>query len=225
MNLGQVLLNRRKDLHLSLEEVYKKTKIHPSVLSQLENNSIENKHRYALSYYKKFLQLEDIAFNQEELKQEESRISFKKIIHRISFLFIPIGFAIASHFYLSKIEEKPAIKETIYNPSIFENHKIFTLPVLRIKAGETSTYLTYKTNDLPITESNPVRSYFLLAGTDFSIEGDLILLVIGDSQHVKLYYNEEEVLLDNKITQSLVFPRERQKNFTIPLFFKTPQEE
>lgn len=225
MNLGQLLLNKRKDLHLSLEEVYKQTKIHPSVLSQLESNDIENKHRYALAYYKKFLQLENVYFEKEEPKQEESRLSIKKIIYRIIFLLIPIGFAVTSHFYLSKVEKKPAVKEIIYNPYIFENHKFFTLPVLKIKAGDTSTYLTYKTNDQPITEANPIRSYFLLAGTEFSIEGDLILLVIGNSQNVKLYYNEEEVILDNRITQSLVFPRDRQKNFTIPLFFKTLQEE
>ena len=139
MNLGQVLFNRRKDLQLSKEEVYQKTKIHPSVLSQLENNDISNKHKYALSYYKKFLQLEDTFLQEEVIKKEDNKISIKKIIYRIFFLLIPVGFAISSHLYLSKIEEKPVLKETIYNPSIFDHHKIFTLPMVKIQAGETST--------------------------------------------------------------------------------------
>ena len=53
MNLGQVLFNRRKITTFKRGSV-SKTKIHPSVLSQLENNDISNKHKYALSYYKKF---------------------------------------------------------------------------------------------------------------------------------------------------------------------------
>ncbi len=227
MTLGEFLQEKRHNLGLSFEEIYKKTRLHPDVLKKLEEDRLRASSlhfKYLVQAYSHILNISD-----EELKDylspppaEETKMffSWSSFFKKFFLVFIPLFSAFLLNYFLNNQEEEVVesqVKDLIYLP-----HKeifLHSIPKVRITSQQYPTYLTYQ------VDQGEVNSHFLLPYSFFELEGSLILLVIGDNREVELQYKNENYPLDERRTQSLVFPPERRKEFKLPLFFYTAEKE
>ena len=84
---------------------------------------------------------------------------------------------------------------------------------LFITAIDGDSWLTYKVDD------KEIKKYVLRQGRTVFLRGEKIRLFIGNTKSLKIFYNNQPLILNSKTTvKNLVFPEDMKTKFMSPLF-------
>jgi hypothetical protein len=109
-------------------------------------------------------------------------------------------------------EGAPETKNSKFFPNSYKSKMNPELENVLIYAQE-DTWLSYSVNNGDITR------YVLSEGKHLLLQGELILLFLGNFNSTKIFYNNELITAQTTTgVKSLIFPEESAKEMQLPLF-------
>ncbi len=98
-------------------------------------------------------------------------------------------------------------------PNIVNTASIDNKQNVLVAAVDGDSWLTYKIN------SKQVKSLILRQGKKLFLQGEQILLYMGNSNVTRIFYNKRKIDFDSRTgVKSLIFPRENAAQYELPLF-------
>jgi cytoskeleton protein RodZ len=115
----------------------------------------------------------------------------------------------------SELTEAPENNDSSLFPSEIKNKINKDLENVYIKAVDGNSWLSYKVG------TQPIQSTILEKGKDLYLQGETILIYLGNVAATKIFYNNFLIDAPTKTgTKSLVFPASKNSNYVLPLFPK-----
>ncbi len=109
--------------------------------------------------------------------------------------------------------DDPDIENTEILPQIAKEAVDPNKQNIFINAVSGDSWLTYK------IENKEVKSLILRQGKKLFLQGEQILLFLGNVNVTKIFYNNQKLISNTKSgVKSLIFPETNSTNFELPLF-------
>ncbi len=107
----------------------------------------------------------------------------------------------------SDLENEELYPELAKNAFQSDKQNVFII------ALDGDSWLTFK------IDNKEVKSLVLRKGKKLFLQGDLILLFMGNANVTRIFYNNKKIDFETKTgVKSLVFPKEKAPNYELPLF-------
>ncbi len=113
----------------------------------------------------------------------------------------------------SIISNAPENQDETIIPKRIKQARVPNKENIYIKALDDNSWITYKTDD------NPIKSFTLKKGRSIIIRGNTVRIFMGKVHGLRIFYNNQLVKTPSKSgVKSLIFPKEKIKDFKLPLF-------
>ncbi len=111
------------------------------------------------------------------------------------------------------IADAPEVSDETYLPSSIKNRHQDGKQSLYLIAEEGDTWISYQVDD------QDIKRYVLKEGKRLFLQGDVILLFMGNLNATKIFLNNQLVQAETKTgVKSLIFPETVASNYELPLF-------
>ena len=143
----------------------------------------------------------------EEKEEEEEKVK------------VPAGRYPYKNFYQAPSElydlaaDAPEVNDEAYLPTSIKNRHQEGKQSLYLIAEEGDTWISYQVDD------QDIKRYVLKEGKRLFLQGDVILLFMGNLNATKIFLNNQLVQAETKTgVKSLIFPETAASNYELPLF-------
>ena len=120
-------------------------------------------------------------------------------------------------FYENKVQSTEETKTEI--PQIYQDKMVEGIENLFISAVDGDSWITFKIDD------QNIKQFVLNEGKNVFLNGKKIILFIGNTKAIKLFYNNKLITLSSKSkVTNLVFPEEAKGQYWYPLFYFAKDE-